>query len=130
MAAGLLLDTDVLIDFLRGVPAAVTWLNGLSGRVCISTVTVGELYAGVRDGLERKALDSLMGVFDVLAVDEEIARRGGLICRDFRGSHGVGLPDALLAATALIHNLDFVTLNLKHFPMLSTAMVPYQKVKT
>ncbi|MBA4146849.1 MAG: hypothetical protein H0X66_01955 [Verrucomicrobia bacterium] len=42
-------------------------------------------------------------------------------------SHGVGLPDAFLAATALAHNLQLATLNQKHFPMLNNIVVPYQK---
>ena len=127
MAAGLLIDTDVLIDFLRAVPPAVRWLEGTTGRVFISTITVSELFAGVREGQERETLEAFIRTFEIIPVDEAVARRGGLIRRDFFRSHGVGLPDALLAATALIHDLEFVTLNQKHFPMLENLRAPYQK---
>ena len=98
MSAGMLLDTDVLIDFLRATPTAVEWLEEISERTFISSITVGELCAGVREGRERETLDAFVRTFEVLPVDEVIARRGGLLRRDFGRSHGVGLPDALLAA--------------------------------
>jgi predicted nucleic acid-binding protein len=127
MAAGLLVDTDVLVDFLRAAPPAVNWLDGLTDRAFISAITVGELYAGVREGLERETLEAFIRTFEVLPIDETVARRGGLIRRDYGPSHGVGLADALLAATALVHELRFVTLNRKHFPMLENVVMPYQK---
>ena len=127
MAAGLLLDTDVLIDYLREEPKAVAYLEEITERACVSAITVGELYAGVREGEERAALDAFVRGFEVLPLDREIAQRGGLIRRDYGRSHGVGLADALLAGSALVHNLDLVTLNRKHFPMLSHVIVPYQK---
>jgi predicted nucleic acid-binding protein len=127
MAAGLLLDSDVLIDYLREEPRAVAYLESITERACVSAITVGELYAGVREGEERVALDAFVRGFEVLPLDRETAQRGGLIRRDYGRSHGVGLADALLAATALVHDLDFVTLNRKHFPMLYNVIVPYQK---
>lgn len=127
MAAGLLLDTDVLIDFLRANPKAMKFLDEISGPAFISVISVGELFAGVREGQERDTLEAFVQTFDVLPVDQAIARRGGLLRRDFGRSHGVELPDALLAATALVHDLQFVTLNRKHFPMFENLAVPYQK---
>ena len=55
------------------------------------------------------------------------AVRGGLFRRDYGKSHGVGLADALIAATAELAQATLVTLNAKHFPMLPTVLVPYQK---
>jgi predicted nucleic acid-binding protein len=127
MAAGLLLDTDVLIDFLRAHPKAMKFFDEISEPTFISVISVGELFAGAREGQERDALEAFIQTFDVLPMDQAIARRGGLLRRDFGRSHGVGLPDALLAATALLHDLQFVTLNRKHFPMFENLAVPYQK---
>lgn len=126
MADALLLDTDVLIDYLRDAPPAVTFLEGLTQPAAISAISVAELYAGVREGSEREALTSFLGAFQILPLDEEIAKRGGLIRRDYGRSHGIGLADALIAGTALVHNLIMVTLNRKHFPMVKVT-VPYQK---
>jgi predicted nucleic acid-binding protein len=88
---------------------------------------VAERSAGVRDGSERQALESFVAAFQVVAADEAIARRGGLYRRDYGKSHGVGLADALIAATAEERSATLVTLNQKPFPMLATVTVPYTK---
>jgi len=120
------IDTDVLIDYLRGQPEAIAYLEGLTDPLLVSAVTVAELYAGVREGADRKALENFLIPFLVVPVDEAIARQGGLYRRDFGKSHGTGLADALIAATAELRHATLVTLNKKHFPML-TVLVPYQK---
>ena len=121
----LLLDTDVLIDYLRGRADAVSYINPLTNPLFLSVITVAELYAGVRDGTERTTLDEFVSAFFIVPVDHEIAARGGLIRRDFGKSHGTGLADALIAATAELQHLVLVTLNGKHFPSLASVVTPY-----
>jgi predicted nucleic acid-binding protein len=127
VADRLLIDTDVLVDYLRGYPAAVAWLEGLSDAPLLSSITVAELYAGVRDGEERTALDAFMLACEILPLDEQIAVKGGLFRRDYGKSHGVGLADALIAASAETHHAILVSLNSKHFPMLAEIVSPYRK---
>ena len=123
----LLLDTDVLIDFLRSRAEAVSYLESLPEPPFISAVTVAELYAGVRDGTERQSLENLVNKLKVISVSKEIAIKGVLFRRDYFKSHGVGILDAIIAATAEAENARLVTLNKKHFPMLTNVFVPYQK---
>jgi predicted nucleic acid-binding protein len=59
-------------------------------------------------------------------VDLDIARLGGAYRRRFGASHGVLIPDALIAATAQAHGARLVTRNARHFPMLDDVLVPYQ----
>jgi predicted nucleic acid-binding protein len=127
MPQRLLLDPDVLIDYSRKMEQAVAYLRGLSSRPVVSAVTVAEMYAGVRDGEERDNLDRFISESDVVAVDPQIAERGGLILRQYYKSHGTGCADAIIAATAEIERATLVTLNRKHFPMLPDVLVPYQK---
>ena len=68
-----------------------------------------------------------LSAFEVVAVDAVLARRGGLYRRDYGKSHGVGLAHALIAATADMCRATLVTLNQKHFPMLTCVAVPYTK---
>jgi len=126
MAAPFLIDTDVAIDYLRGNADAIAYIEGLSGNNFISAITVAELYAGVRDGAERTALESFIRAFQVVEIESGTAEQGGLYRRDFGKSHGVGLADALIAACAEARGATLVTLNAKHFPMLP-AHVPYHK---
>jgi len=127
MSERLLLDTDVLIDYLRGQAEAMTYLESLSGSLLTSAITVAELYAGVRDGAERTKPDAFISAFDVVPIEHEIAVKGGLYHRDYGKSHNIGLADALIAATATAKHATLVTLNKKHFPMLSDVVVPNQK---
>jgi hypothetical protein len=127
MSKRLLLDTDVLIDYLRDRAEAVTYLEALTSPLLISSITVAELYAGVREGAERKKLEIFVSAFQVVALDAGMALAGGLFRRDYGKSHGTGLADALIAATAEREQAVLVTLNKKHFPMLSDIHVPYQK---
>ena len=126
----LLVDTDVWIDYLRGHPQAIACIKQLPERVWISAVSVAELHAGVREGVERDALALLISSLDVADLTAEIATRGGLLRRDFGRSHGVGLNDALIAATALEHDLQLLTLNVKHYPALEKQQIKlaYSKV--
>ena len=124
-----LLDTDVLIDYLRGHTSAQGLFAKLPDDCALSTVSIAELHAGVREGAERKALGTLIDTFTLIDLSPTIATQGGLLRRDWGKAHGLGLNDALIAATALATQRVLLTLNAKHFPMLGKAqlIVPYQK---
>jgi predicted nucleic acid-binding protein len=94
MAEKVLLDTDVLIDYLRDCDAAVVYLESLPEPLLVSAITVAELYSGVREGKERNILDQFMRAFDKIPIDNNIAIKAGLFRRQYGPSHGVGLADA------------------------------------
>jgi predicted nucleic acid-binding protein len=125
MADRLLLDSNVLIDFLRQRAEAVSYVQRLADRPFMSAVVVGELYSGVKDGPERERLDRLVTGFRVIRLTREIAAKGGLYVRQYSKSHAVGLADGLIAATADAVGATLVTLNMKHFPMLVDVRRPY-----
>ena len=130
MSGQVLVDTDVLIDFLRGYGPAVSFVNSQSDRIILPAIVVAELYAGARgaqDDEEQAVLDNLLSLFRIVPIDEDIARLGGLYRRDYGPSHGIGLPDALVAATAFLAGANLKTLNVKHFPMFEGIEPAYRK---
>ncbi len=127
MAGSILLDTDVLVDFFRGHSKAVAFVNAHSARIILSSIVVAELYAGVKGDAEQTALENFVSLFRVVPVSAEIAKAGGLYKRDYSKSHGVGLADAILAATAEAENAELKTLNTKHYPMLKGIRPAYKK---
>ncbi|MDD4891416.1 MAG: type II toxin-antitoxin system VapC family toxin [Phycisphaerae bacterium] len=127
MAEWLLLDTDVLVDYLRGQTQAIALVQANHGRIVISSMTVAELYAGVREGAERAALEEIESLFPVLPVTAEAARSGGLLRRDFGKSHGISIADAIVAATALAEDAELATLNVRHYPMIKGLRPAYLK---
>jgi predicted nucleic acid-binding protein len=122
-----LLDTDILIDYLRGQTKAVAYLENINGLLLVSVITVAELFAGVREGDERVTLEQFINLFEIISVEREIAELGGIYRRDYGAKHGTGLADALIAATAKHKRVPLITLNARHFPMLQDVIIPYKK---
>jgi predicted nucleic acid-binding protein len=123
----ILIDTDVLIDFLRGHDKAVAFVNEFFSRIILSPIVVAELYAGVKGNAELTVLEDFISLFRVVPLTAEIAKIGGLYKRDFGKSHGVGLADAILAATADKEQAELKTLNVKHYPMFGGLEAAYKK---
>jgi hypothetical protein len=121
-----LVDTDILVDYLRGTQESVQYLEELDVDLKLSVVNVAELFAGVRDH-EHDAVHDLLDCFEIVPLDQSLAKRDGLMRRDFGKSHGVGLADAIIAATVEKLGCTLATLNRKHFPMLDSVVVPYRK---
>ena len=127
MSNAILVDTDVLIDFLRGNDKAIAFIEEFSPHIILSPIVVAELYAGVKGSHELSILNNFVSLFRVVPIDTELAKSGGLYKRDFAKSHGVGLADALLAATAIKENAELKTLNVKHYPMIKRLKPAYKK---
>lgn len=125
MSGSLLLDTDLVVEYLRGRPKAIDYVEGVDEDLLLSVISMAELFAGVRD-VEQPALRRFFLAFSVLPVTERIAELGGSYRRQFGRSHGTGLADALIAATAADFEATLVTFNQRHFPMLET-VVPYKR---
>ena len=102
--AEILVDTDVFVDHLRGARMLPRAVRGL----CCSVVTRAELFAGNR-GLDQ--VRALLEPLRQIPVDTEIAEQAGRIRRET----GIGLADALIAATALTHSMALATRNRRDF---------------
>lgn len=116
---GVLLDSDVIIEVLRGQPEVIAEMIALerSGAATYSTaIAWAEIYAGIRPGEEgpTRAFFSARG--DVV-LDRETGQRAGEYMARYRSSHGVELADALVAAAASTSGLLLWTFNRRHYPM-------------
>ena len=127
MAQSILLDTDVLINFFRGYSKAVTFVNKYSSQILLSAIVVAELYAGVKGDAEQTTLENFISLFPVIPVTAEIAQAGGLYKRNYGKSHGIGLADAIIAATSYAENAELKTLNIKHYPMIKGLKPAYKE---
>ena len=126
-----LLDSDVLIDCLRGIPAAKQWLAGLASEAFgVPGVVAMELLVGCRNQNEQRQVQKFITRFQVFWPDaSEFARAYDLLA-DHRLSSGLGIPDCLIAATALSRNAILLTFNLKHFQVIGGLKVqePYRRL--
>lgn len=116
--SGVLIDTDIAIDFLRGAVYTQPLVGGLwsDGLAMISVLTVYELTAGMRDA-EKGVTQNFIEACAVEPITPEIAFKGGELYRKYRAK-GVTLTslDCLIAATALIKGYKVATRNVKHYP--------------
>lgn len=113
-----LLDTSVLIDFLRGHPAAVAVVSSLTVPPVSSEICRVELFQGLRPAEEEDAA-ALASLIEWIPVVEPIAVRAAELGRRWRPSHsGIGVADLIIAATAELTSSELLTLDVRHFPMV------------
>jgi predicted nucleic acid-binding protein len=119
-----LIDSDILIEVTRARDDALLlrWdeLSRVETPLLCSPVTVADLWHGARPQ-EHSALQTLFGAIHCISIDTRIGIRAGEYLRQYARSHHVELGDALIAATASIHNLALWTRNRKHYPMKGIA---------
>ena len=110
-----LVDSDVIIWNWRGRQAAAELLG--AEPFAISAVTYMELVQGMRNARELRDLRSDLKLWQstILPITEAISDRATALVEAHFLSHNLQLADALVAATALAHQLTLVTSNLKHF---------------
>ena len=115
--AFIIFDTDILINVGRGKTDAVNCLQTLAqtSTPAISIVTEMELIVGCRDKLELQVLGKFLTRFQIFALTERISEKAVELLRLYRLSHGLLIADALIAATALEADEDFITGNQKDF---------------
>lgn len=116
----MLVDTDVLIWHLRGLPQATRRLDQLPNLI-ISAVTWLELLQGFRNKAEMVAVQKSfeMRKAQRLPLTSTITDRATALMESLTLSDGLQLGDALIAATALEHNLTLLTGNIKHFESIA-----------
>lgn len=111
-----LFDTDILIDLLRGNPAAHACLeHSHADPAAISVVTKLELFRGCRTAGERRVVRDWLTHFQILHLTDDISRKAETIFERYHPRQGIGILDALIAGTAICNAAPLQTGNWKHF---------------
>ncbi|MBO0767855.1 MAG: type II toxin-antitoxin system VapC family toxin [Solirubrobacterales bacterium] len=122
-----LVDTSVLIDYLRGHPDAATLLERERAADVLhaSEITRLEVLAGMRPP-EESYTRALLSTLVWHSVDSEIAEEAGSLGRHWLPSHHtIDSADLAIAATAIRTGTELLTRNVKHFPMFPDLQAPY-----
>ncbi len=112
-----LIDTDIIINFLRGKEKAKQFLLSLVDEavICCSVISVAEIFAGMKEK-EKPATTELIDSLHVIDINREIAEKAGEYKR-FEKRQSLELDYCFVAAAAFHENAVLATGNAKHYPM-------------
>ena len=117
-----LVDTSIFVDHLRGRVQATKLIDDTQG-IIISFVVFGELLQGINDKGELKKLEKLMNLYELDWGQGKIMKLAINLLKQYGLMQGIGLIDAILAATALTRKLTLITDNIKHFRIIEGLIV-------
>ncbi len=121
-----LLDTDVMIDILRGHPPAIAWLQGLGPSVLgLPGLVVMELFQGCQDKVEQLRVERRCQPYPLFWPTPADCQRALADYSAFHLSHSLGLLDSLIGHTAVGLNEPLATFNLKHY-WVKTGLITVQ----
>lgn len=111
------IDSDILIDHLRFhselLDAIFYQLLSNKLKAYLPSVVASEIYSGkgTKENTQLKVVEELLDQLEFIPADEEISKGAGFLIRD----KGLGLADAIVAATALCLKAKLATRNIKDF---------------
>lgn len=112
----IVVDTSVIIDFIRSQDKAATLFFKLTGdyQLCISIVTQAELYGGKSVWESNKSkieLEKILSGLNIITLENDITKESGRL----KAMYGINILDSIIAATAIIYDTELATLNIKDF---------------
>lgn len=124
-----LIDTDILVDVLRGDFDAYDYLRRLETQhvwLAVSVVTQMELIVGCRNKAELRALDKFLARFEIIKIDKYISDEAVELLKKYRLSHGLLIADAFIAATALVRGYPLASRNRRDYQFIAGLnLLPY-----
>ena len=117
----ILCDTNILIEVYRKNVDVISELDNIAhnNAFVISDVTFAEILVGARNKQEMKILIKELRQMKCLPIQSEISMRAIQLLIAYHLSHGLDFHDALIASTAIHHNIELFTLNVKDFAFIS-----------
>ena len=125
-----LVDTDVVVDCLRGTAPSREWLQRTSTEALgLPGVVAMELLIGCRNRAEIQHLQKFLSTFSIVWPDASEFARAYELLAEHRLTSGMGIPDCLVAAMALVRKARIYTFNSKHFRVIPgvDAQEPYSR---
>ena len=117
-------DTDVIIDYWnknsRRYSSTKDILENTIGvnNIILSAVTIMELINGAGNKNELDKINRDIHQFQIALIDNDITLLAIQLLQDYRLSHGLALPDAIIAATSIISKSELFTYNLKDYKFI------------
>ena len=112
----ILCDTNVIIETLKGDEKTIKIMESIGlENIAISSVTVMELYFGALNKRELNKIKKHLKALNIVHFNNDVSELAVSMIESYSKSHGLQIPDAIIAATALSLEIKLFTLNLKDF---------------
>jgi predicted nucleic acid-binding protein len=109
-------DTNVFIKLFSGDAVVIAELEKIGNtRILMPSITVMELFGGMGNKTELQQMKRKIKHFNVLHLNELASQQATKLIADYRLSHGLMIPDALIGAMAIAYDLELYTYNQKDF---------------
>lgn len=117
-----IVDTDILIDAARQIKEAIDCLDQIehTSSLAVSVVTEMELLVGCQSKTEQRNTERFLQRFQVLKLSDQACDQAVDLLRQYRLSHGLLIPDAMIAATAMTLGVPLVSKNQRDFRFIGT----------
>ncbi|EDP72988.1 type II toxin-antitoxin system VapC family toxin [Hydrogenivirga sp. 128-5-R1-1] len=117
----IILDTNIIIELLKGNTETKELLKNINEEnFAISIITSMELYYGAINKRELNKIKKFLKSFNLLVINEEISKIALDLIEKYSKSHGLEIPDALIAATSIYYDVPLLTYNKKDFKYIET----------
>lgn len=114
-----LCDTNIFIHAFNGDAKTISALRSIGyDNILLSSITVMELYQGMGKKKELQEMKKKIRYYDVIEVDVEISKLATQLIDQFNLSHGLLIPDAIIAASAVVYQIELFTYNVKDFQFI------------
>lgn len=115
----ILCDTDIIIELYRNNEDIISELKNIGEEnIAISIITAGELIYGALNKIELKQIEEDIKCLDISFIDNETSNVFYNLMLEYSLSHKISIPDALIAATAIVQGMELFTLNVRHFKFI------------
>lgn len=118
MSDYLLCDTCVIINYMNGRSPELNDLLNNGAILFINSIIEMELLQGARDKKELQVIKKKLHSFRLLTMQQDIFDLATQYICDYRLSHSLALPDAVIGATAIFYQIPLFTYNQKDFKFL------------
>ncbi len=112
----ILCDTNIFIYAFNGRSDTISKLNTIGfDNILLSSITVMELFQGMGNKTELAQMKKKIGYYDVVQIDAAISEKAIQLIEKYKLSHGLEIPDAIIAATSIEYEIPLFTYNVKDF---------------
>ncbi len=125
----ILCDTDIFIEAFKNNALATGLLSRIGFQnIALSAITLMELYFGALNKRELAKIKSRLQKLEIINLDQKISETAINMIERYAKSHGLHIPDALIAATAICRGMQLLTYNVKDFKFVEEIRLYSEKI--